>query len=104
MRDKAKYTEPCTHCGYCCRASLCPAAELAFPGAVAPCPGIFEKSGSTFCGLVMMEKIAAEVGSIEPLVSKMLGVGCGCSCPDADTTEDQIEQFDKLSYIQVYGT
>lgn len=50
-----------------------------------------------------MEKIAVEVSNIEPLVTKMLGIGCGCSCPDANTTEDQMETFNKLSYIQMYG-
>lgn len=50
-----------------------------------------------------MEKIAAEAGVIEPLVQKMLGIGCGCSCPDADTEQWQIEEFDRLSYIKVYG-
>lgn len=29
---KARYSEPCANCGYCCRSQLCPAAELAFPG------------------------------------------------------------------------
>lgn len=103
MPTKSKYSEPCSHCGHCCNASLCPAAEKAFPGASAPCPGIFVKSGQTFCGLVLMEKIAAEAGVIEPLVQNMLGIGCGCSCPDTDTEHWQIEEFDRLSYIKVYG-
>lgn len=100
---KAKYSEPCTNCGYCCNASLCPVAEQAFPEASAPCPGRFLKGGLTFCGLVLMEKIAAEVGNVPLLVTKMLGIGCGCSCPDVDTTEEQMKTFDKLAYIQMYG-
>jgi hypothetical protein len=100
---KAKYTEPCTHCGYYCRSSLCPAGEEAFPGEEAPCPGIFIKDGLTFCGLVLIETIAVEAGAIKPVVAKLLGVGCGCSCPDYDTTAWEVKRFDELARAQITG-
>lgn len=92
---KSKYAEPCTHCGACCRASLCPAAEVAFPDASPPCPGIYERDSRVYCGLVLMEKIGRELDeTVEPLVQKMLGIGCGCSYPDEETTEAEVILFD----------
>lgn len=101
MPNKAKYSEPCQRCGTCCALSLCPAAEMAFPEQVAPCPALFwdEDGGPASCGLVMVEKHFTG----GDFVTKSLGIGCGCSCPDADTTQAEVEEFDRLSYIQVYG-
>ena len=51
------------------------------------------------CGLVEVERLAGMDG----MISRVLGIGCGCSMPDDDTTADEIEAFDKHSYITVYG-
>jgi len=99
MREKSKYTQPCNRCGYCCAASLCPAAEIAFPNTLAPCPALSIENDEAFCGLVKIEEIAG----LDPVVRKILGIGCGCSCPDANTTEKEIEEFDELSEKMVYG-
>lgn len=99
LLPKPKYTAPCNHCGRCCTEELCPAAELAFPGAAAPCPAIKRDAGKMLCGLVEVEMLAGMDG----MVSRVLGIGCGCSMPDDDTTADEIAAFDKHSYITVYG-
>lgn len=98
MQEKAKYTEPCSRCGYCCAASLCPAAEIAFPEALAPCPALFIEDDKACCGLVLMEHYITGGN----LVGKALGIGCGCSCPDKTTTEDEIEEHDRKSYEKMY--
>lgn len=99
LPPKPKYTAPCNHCGRCCTEALCPAAELAFPGETAPCRAMTLADGKILCGLVEMERLAWMDG----MVSRALGIGCGCSMPDDDTTADEIEAFDKLSHITVYG-
>lgn len=96
---KPNYTEPCNNCGACCKGQLCDVAEMAFPGAQAPCPALQVRGGKALCGMVLAE-IAA---GMEPMIQSTLGIGCGCSMPDADTTEPQIEEFDRVSYIKIYG-
>lgn len=99
LLPKPKYTAPCNHCGRCCSEELCPAAELAFLGADVPCPAIKATDGKVLCGLVEIETLAGMDG----MLRRALGIGCGCSMPDEGTTADEIEAFDKLSYITVYG-
>lgn len=99
MPAKAKYSEPCSRCGVCCASSLCPAAEVAFPSDTAPCRAlVFDEQERAVCGLVKME----ETLGIEPLVVKILGIGCGCSCPDVDTSAEQIIEFDRQARIRVF--
>ena len=78
---------------------MCPVAELAFPHAEAPCPAIRLEAGKALCGLVEVERLAG----LDGMVGRVIGIGCGCSMPDDDTTDDEIEAFDKHSYITVYG-
>jgi len=78
---------------------LCPAAEIAFPDGDVPCRALSYKNDAAFCGLVMIEEIAG----LDPVVRKIIGIGCGCSCPDGNTTEKEIEEFDELSEKLVYG-
>lgn len=99
MRDKSKYTHRCNRCGYCCAASMCPAGAIAFPDSKAPCPALSIRNDEACCGLVMIEEIAG----LDPVVRKILGIGCGCSCPDENTTEKEIEAFDEYSEKLVYG-
>jgi len=93
MPTKAKFSEPCTHCGICCQTELCTLGQLVFPSSSAPCPGILQKQGKIQCGLVLMETAA----HTKPLFATALGIGCGCSMPDPDTTEAEIQEFDKTS-------
>jgi hypothetical protein len=45
-----------------------------------------------------------EAAGVDKVVTRMLDIGCGCSMPDDDTTENQVKKFDKLTYLKVYGT
>lgn len=44
-----------------------------------------------------------EIAGLDPVVRKVLGIGCGCSCPDENTTEKEVEEFDEISEKMVYG-
>lgn len=70
---------------------------MAFPGASAPCPGLDVREEMALCSLVITE---TAVG-MKPMLAKSLGVGCGCSMPDADTTDAQVEEFDRVFYIKI---
>lgn len=52
-----------------------------------------------FCSLVITEVAAGMV----PMLANSLGVGAACSMPDADTTDAQVEEFDRGSFIKIYG-
>ena len=98
---KPKYTEPCNHCGLCCHLELCAVAKIAHPGKSAPCPSLIQKDNEYFCGMVLMEQgLKNKHGS---MIAKALGIGTGCSMPDEDTTDEEIEEFDLISKIKVFG-
>lgn len=100
LPEKPRYTDPCNHCGLCCSLSLCHIGQLAYPGQSAPCPALVVLEGKAMCGIVMME----ERSGVEPVVRKFLGIGCGCSMEDADTTEEQAAAFDARSRAIVFGS
>lgn len=99
LPEKPKYAEPCNHCGLCCMLSLCPVAEQAFPGEAAPCRALVVNDSGAICGMVAMEELAG----LDGVVRRVLGIGCGCSMPDSDTSESEIVEFDRRSYIKVYS-
>ena len=37
------------------------------------------------------------------MIAKQLGIGCGCSMEDDDTTEEQAVEFDRRSREKVFG-
>lgn len=82
--EKPKFGSPCNHCGLCCQSQICPAGEKAFPGLKPPCPAL---TPDRLCLLVLLE---AKAG-FQPLLANALGIGTGCSMPDADTTDADIE-------------
>lgn len=53
---------------------------------------------TAMCGIVAME----ELSGLDGLVSRLLGIGCGCSMPDPDTNELEIIEFDRRSHAKVY--
>lgn len=99
LQPKPAFSAPCNHCGLCCEEQLCEVGQLAFPGASAPCPGLDVRDDVALCSLVITEAAAG----MEPMLAKSLGIGCGCSMPDQDTTEVQIKEFDRVSFIKIYG-
>ena len=97
LPPKPAYTHPCNNCGVCCTLSLCEIGKMAYPSGSAPCPSLVVRDGRALCGFVLMEKA---VGAT-PLIANALGIGCGCSMPDEETTEEQIEKFDRASLAEV---
>ena len=78
---------------------LCPAAEKLTDSL--PCPALIIGNGVALCGLVLTPLPLRP----EPLrdIHNQLGIGCGCSMPDDDTTEEEINAHDMLSWMRVYG-
>ena len=99
MIEKPKYASPCNHCGLCCRLSLCHVGELAFGTKIGPCPALMESEDGSLCGLVLME----EMTGVEPIVRKQLGIGCGCSMEDDDTTDAEAAAFHERSMRMMFG-
>jgi hypothetical protein len=97
---KPKFGTACNGCGVCCQISMCVVAELTFPGIEAPCPALFqEEDGRHRCGIVIMEN---HLG-VDPVVKNTLGIGCGCSMCDDDTTLAETEGFDQMSKRMILG-
>lgn len=80
LPDKPKLGAPCNGCGVCCARLICPAGEIAYPGAHAPCPGLKITPGRsrTYCELVAGEILSGA----KPLLQAALGIGRGCSMDD----------------------
>lgn len=81
LPTKPAFGAPCNGCGLCCALELCPIAEIAFPGASAPCPALrLADDGSRFyCELVAIEI----VHGLEPMLQHEIGIGKGCSMKEA---------------------
>lgn len=77
-------------------AEICPAGRVAFPDAVAPCPGLVVREGKALCRLVLVEQAAG----MEPLIALNLGIGYGCSMVDDDTPAALQFQFDEQSRLR----
>ena len=92
-KTKPKYSDPCNHCGLCCQGQICEVGKIAFPGSQAPCPGLVEVDGDMLCKLVLIESNFLK----DPVIQRTLGIGTGCSMPDEDTTEEEMDEFDRIS-------
>ena len=85
LPSKPKFGQACNGCGLCCAIELCGIAEMAFPGAQAPCPAlkIAPDGKSTYCQLIAIEKNFR----LEPMIQNILGVGHGCTMPDENARQ-----------------
>jgi hypothetical protein len=52
LEKKPAHGEPCTRCGLCCIATLCPLARTVFGERDGPCPALSFVEGGSTCGLV----------------------------------------------------
>ena len=53
LDKKPPHGEPCTRCGLCCVASLCPLAKRVFGDRPGPCPALsYDETPGSVCGLV----------------------------------------------------
>lgn len=99
LQLKPRFAGPCNHCGECCKGQLCELGQMAFPSASAPCPGLDVREDVAMCSLVITEAAAG----MAPMLANSLGIGCGCSMPDAGTTDAEVGEFDRVSFIKIYG-
>lgn len=77
---------------------LCPVAEIAYgKEQELPCPALIFDGNKALCNMVITEK---QLNST--MIANALGIGCGCSMPDRETTADQINDFDAQSRSKVY--
>lgn len=98
--DKPLFSHPCNHCGLCCRLSLCDVATILFEKEQCiepPCPALLVEGDKSLCGLVITEQ--ATMPKEQWLITKGLGIGCGCSMADESTTEEQIKEQDKKAVL-----
>lgn len=72
---------------------------MAFPGMEAPCPALVVEDGKVLCSIVKAEESAG----MEPMIRRSLGIGCGCSMPDEDTTDVEVQRFEEASFIKIHG-
>lgn len=96
---KPSFSQPCNHCGLCCTLAVCEAVKIALPGVVAPCPLLLVHDKKALCGMVLSEESSRPPE--ERTLCRALGIGSGCSMPDPETTEQEIEAFDKDSILKM---
>lgn len=99
LPSKPRYASPCNHCGLCCTLALCEVGAIAFHDQSAPCPALVVLDGKALCGIVLTEERAG----MEPVARKVLGIGCGCSMEDDDTTREQAAEFDRRARAMAFG-
>lgn len=86
--EKPKFGAECNGCGLCCVLELCELAEMAFPGAAAPCPALEWEDGRAWCGMVrhpsrhMKLNYTGVDGLVSELYAKGIAVGQGCGMED----------------------
>lgn len=91
---KPAYRDPCNGCGLCCKLELCVVAELAFPGAIAPCPALEWEDGRAWCGMVrhpsrdlglnyhIPDDAVLGREPLRDMTARGLGIGLGCGMED----------------------
>jgi len=53
LKNKPPHGQPCTRCGLCCKATICPLGMHLFRREVGPCPALVENNDGTHqCGVV----------------------------------------------------
>lgn len=90
---KPNFAASSNHRGGCCRGQRCELAQMAFPGASAPWLGLDVLADIALCHLINTEVAAG----MKQMLAMSLGVGCGCSMPDADKTDAEVEEFDQVA-------
>lgn len=97
LPPKPKFGSSCNYCGLCCSVSPCDVAKKIYADNwSAPCPSLVMEGGKALCGLVS-EAPEATANSIKTI----LGMGYGCSMPDQDTTQEDLNAFDIRSLMKL---
>jgi hypothetical protein len=85
LARKPKHGEPCTRCGICCIASLCPLAAHLFGDRPGPCPALrFDADHNSSCGLVVNpyeeDRPPDVAAAMSEAAAHLIGSGNGCDC------------------------
>lgn len=75
--QKPKFRETCNGCGLCCAAQLCDLAEMAFPGASAPCPALEWEDGRAWCGMIRhpSRHLSLNYSGADPMMGQLFAQG-----------------------------
>ncbi len=74
---KPSHGAPCTRCGLCCMATLCPLGEHIFGFHFGPCPALEKTKDGFGCGVVS-RAVAKGRQDMADAASLLIGSGTGC--------------------------
>lgn len=85
LEKKPPHGQPCTSCGLCCVATLCPLARHVFGGELGPCPALEWEGEDSRCGLVVHPMVYSMsvtlnhgVAAASEAALMLIGSGTGC--------------------------
>jgi hypothetical protein len=85
LEKKPPHGDPCTSCGLCCVATLCPLGRKVFGHELGPCPALMWDEGKSSCGLVRepmkharLVTMKAGVPAASAAAAHLVGAGTGC--------------------------
>lgn len=97
---KPPHGQPCTHCGLCCEATLCPLGQHVFKTDRGPCPALsYDGGGKSVCGLIVYPEQHASIKCLVQHGAKALGNaaallnGSGLGCDARFNGEAPDEKF-----------
>jgi hypothetical protein len=73
LEKKAPHGKPCTHCGLCCVATICPVGQEIFRRESGPCPALSFKDGESHCALADQSPPKYRAAA-----ALLIGAGDGC--------------------------
>ncbi len=109
LERKPPHGSPCTSCGLCCEATLCPLAQHVFGrGPLGPCPALeYDPQRNSSCGMVAHpgrhKPILVALHGVEEMrAAALLIVGSGLGCdarvngePGNDAFYAKLRQWDR---------
>ena len=86
LEKKPPHGQPCTRCGLCCVASICPLGQTIFRRADGPCPALgYDAEGKSLCGVVdnpmafaMTVTLRNGVEATREAAKHLIGSATGC--------------------------
>lgn len=82
---KPPHGQPCTRCGLCCVATICPLGQHVFGRKIGPCPALSYDDQGSICGLIAdpmkwfpIRAIALGVDHLKKAARHLIGSSTGC--------------------------
>lgn len=105
LEKKPPHGQPCTRCGLCCVATLCPLARIVFGHESGPCPALSYDADGSRCGLVdnpmayaMRLTLKNGVQAMSDAAKHLIGGGTGCDARFNGEPPD-LEFYEKLKRL-----